>query len=100
MEIDCALIAQQGKEFVNSDASGSSSSWGPRRDMLTIYGSVSSLQTPYRAQTASSGSDYAGFLNGANTYDSHLLHQPPPYFPTVGSYQILDWRELPLSASG
>jgi hypothetical protein len=24
-----------------------------------------------------------------------LLHNPPPSFPTVGSYQILEWRELP-----
>jgi hypothetical protein len=29
MEVDCALIAQQGAEFVNFDASGSSSGWGP-----------------------------------------------------------------------
>ncbi len=95
MEIDCALIAQQGAEFVNSDSSGSSSGWGPRRGLLTIFGSVSSYQTPYREFTASSGSDYSGFDTGANTYDGFLLHNPPPYFPTVGSYQILDWQELP-----
>jgi hypothetical protein len=27
------------------------------------------------------------------------MHDPPPYFPTVGSFQILDWQELP-SAQG
>jgi hypothetical protein len=97
MEVDCALIAQQGAEFVSLDSSGSSSSWGPRRGMLTIFGSVSSFQTPYRAVFPASGNDYAGFLNGTNTYDGFLLHNPPPYFPTIGSYQVLDWRELPLS---
>jgi hypothetical protein len=95
MEIDGALIAEQGAEYVNSDSSGSSSSWGPRRNLLTFYGSVSSFDTPYREYT--SGSDYCGFANGANTYDSYLLHDPPPNFPTVGTYQILDWCELPSS---
>jgi hypothetical protein len=97
MEVDCALIAQQGAEFVNFDSSSSSSSaWGPRRGLLTFFGSVSSLGTPYRRTSPIVGSsDYAGFADGANTYDGFLLHNPPPYFPTVGSYQILDWQELP-----
>lgn len=90
MEIDAALIAQQGKEYVTAADLG-----GPTRDMLTIYGSVSSNQRPYRYNTETHG----GFVNGSNTYDPWLLHNPPPYFPTVGTYQILDWRELP-SAQG
>jgi len=98
MEVDCALIAQQGAEFVSFDSSGSSSGWGPRRGMLTIFGSVSSYQTPFRRTSPIGGSpDYAGFEEGTNTYDGFLLHNPPPYFPTIGSYQILDWQELPLS---
>jgi hypothetical protein len=97
MEIDGAMIAQQGREFVNFDTSGSSSQWGPRRDLLTIYGSISSKGTPVREAEPTSGYDYAGFLDGENSYDSLLLHNPPPYFPLVGSYQILDWRELPTS---
>ncbi len=89
------MIAQEGAEYVSRDSSGYSSQWGPRRDLLTFYGSISSHDTPTRATT--SGSDYCGFNNGANVYDSFLLHNPPPYFPTIGSYQILDWRELPSS---
>ncbi|MHB1414940.1 MAG: hypothetical protein ACYC1C_06775 [Chloroflexota bacterium] len=96
MEIDAAMIAQQGREFVNFDTFGSSSQWGPRRDELTFFGSISTKGTPVR-MASNGGSDYAGFLVGNNSYDSYLLHNPPPYFPTVGSYQILDWRELPLS---
>jgi type II secretory pathway pseudopilin PulG len=95
MEVDAALISQTGREYVNRDESGSSSGWGPRRDLLTFFGSVSTFDTPSRATT--SGSDYCGFNNGANTYDSYLLNSPPPYFPTIGSYQILDWQELPAS---
>ena len=86
MEMDAAVIAQQGKEFVTAADLG-----GPDRDMLTIYGSVSSFQRPYRYNTGTHG----GFANGSNTYDPWLLHNPPPFFPTVGTYQILDWRELP-----
>ncbi|MCZ7663913.1 MAG: hypothetical protein M5U22_13755 [Thermoleophilia bacterium] len=99
MDIDAAMIAQQGREYVNYDTFGSSSQWGPRRDMLTIFGSVSTKGTPVRMAQSSNGSDYAGFLRGTNTYDSYLLHNPPPYFPTVGSYQILDWVELPNTQS-
>ncbi len=98
MEIDCALIAQQGAEFVSFDSSGSSSGWGPRRNLLTIFGSVSSFQTPFRRTSPIEGSsNYAGFEEGENVYDGFLLHNPPPHFPTIGSYQILDWQELPLS---
>ncbi|MCL5734052.1 MAG: hypothetical protein M1274_00440 [Actinobacteria bacterium] len=96
MEVDCALIAQEGAEFVNFDSSGYHSGWGPRRGTLTMFGSVSSFGTPYRRTSPIDGSnDYAGFKDGENTYDGFLLHTPPPYFPTVGSYQILDWQELP-----
>jgi Tfp pilus assembly protein PilX len=96
MEIDAAIIAQQGKESVNA-ADSLSGDKGPIRDMLTIYGSVSSYDTPYRSSVDNSGNTLGGFDQGANTYDPWLLHDPPPYFPTVGSYQILDWRELPSS---
>jgi hypothetical protein len=88
MTIDAAMIAQQGKEYAVAADIG-----GPDRRMLTIYGSVCSYQTPYRHNTGTNG----GFAQGANVYDTWLLHSPPPYFPTVGSYQILDWRELPSS---
>ena len=90
MEIDGALIAQTGKEFVNFNGTS-----GPRRGLLTIYGSVSSYLTPYRYSVAGNGVDYGGFGRGANVYDGFLLHNPPPKFPTVGSYQILEWQELP-----
>ena len=91
MEIDAAIIAQQGKESCNA----ADSNYGPIRDMLTIYGSVSSYHKPYRSTVDNNGNTLGGFTNGSNTYDPWLLHNPPPYFPTVGTYQILDWRELP-----
>jgi hypothetical protein len=96
MEIDAALIAQQGKESCNAADQTGGGNYGPIRDMLTIYGSVSSYHTPYRS-TVSGGNTLGGFVNGTNTYDDWLLHEPPPYFPTVGSYQILNWQELPNS---
>jgi type II secretory pathway pseudopilin PulG len=88
MEIDAAIIAQTGKEFVNYNGVD-----GPKRNLLKIYGSISTRLTPVRMSYANL--NYAGFGQGENVYDSFLLHNPPPYFPTVGSYQILDWRELP-----
>jgi hypothetical protein len=94
MEVDAAIIAQQGKEFVNHDASNGAN-MGPRRNLIMFFGSVSSNVTPYRCTTSANERDYAGFGYGSNTYDRYLLHTPPPHFPTIGSYQILDWQELP-----
>lgn len=93
MRVDAALIAQKGKEYVNYQ-----NTQGPRRGMLTMYGSVSTLLTPYRCsvdENPYSGYPYGGFGRGANEYDPFMLYNPPPHFPTIGSYQIRDWRELP-----
>ncbi len=98
MEIDAALIAQQGRESCNA-ADSLNNAYGPVRDMLTIYGSVSSYHTPYRSTVNNYGTTLGGFANGTNTYDPWLLNDPPPYFPTVGSYQILNWQELPNTQS-
>ncbi len=96
MEIDAAVIAQQGKESCNAaDASGNN--YGPIRDMLTIYGSVSSFHTPYRA-TVSNGNTLGGFVNGTNTYDAWLLKDPPPLLPDGGQlsdYQLAGTTQRP-----
>ncbi len=97
LEIDAALISQKGKEYVSYDSTGNAYSWGPRRGTLTFFGSVSSYATPYRRTDTRADGHYAGFFYGVNTYDHFLLHNPPPHFPKVGTYQILDWTELPSS---
>jgi hypothetical protein len=94
MEIDAAMIAELGKESCNAaDASGNT--YGPIRDMLTIYGSVASYHRPYRAAVDNWGNTLGGFANGTNAYDAFLLHNPPPYTPVIGTYQIIHWKELP-----
>lgn len=93
MEVDAAMIAQQGASYVSRDSSGSASKWGPRRHELTYYGARCSFAEPTR--TSTSGNDYCGFLYGVTMYDQFMLYNPPPFFPTIGSYQILDWQELP-----
>jgi|LSQX01.1.fsa_nt_gb type II secretory pathway pseudopilin PulG len=92
MRVDAAIIAQKGKEYVNHEGS-----YGPRRGHLTLFGSVSTLLTPYRVTVSSNNRDYGGFGRGTNEYDPFMLYSPPPHFPTVGSYQIGEWRELPSS---
>jgi Tfp pilus assembly protein PilX len=89
MTIHAAMIAQTGREYVNRQSAS-----GPRRATLTIVGSVSSYLQPSRLTYSSDGS-YGGFGGGANVYDSFMLHTPPPSFPTVGSFQVLEWQELP-----
>jgi hypothetical protein len=90
MTIHAAMIAQTGREYVNRQSTS-----GPRRGTLTIIGSVSSFLTPSRMEYSTSTGAYGGFGAGVNDYDAFLLRTPPPSFPTVGSFQILDWQELP-----
>ena len=91
MEIDAALIAQTGKEFVNYNGAS-----GPRRGLLTIYGSVSSYLTPYRVQCGvqQRGTTAASAEAPTRTTPSCCTSRRRA-FPTVGSYQILEWQELP-----
>ncbi len=84
MEIDAAMIAQKGARFARAAQMD-----GPLRDYLIIYGSNTSNGAPFRV------SGNHGFANADTQYDPFLLHNPPPHFPTIGTYQIVDWRELP-----
>ena len=96
MEIDAAIIAQTGRQYVNRFTTP----YWPRKGTLKYYGSTSSYGTPERCTSNSddiNSANWCGFFKGDNTYDSYLLYNPPPHFPTVGSFQILDWRELPSS---
>jgi hypothetical protein len=81
MDLRAAYIAQKGCFQANSAS--------PKRRYLNTQGSEVSYGSP---------SIGAGFIGGTQQYDPFLLYNPPPYFPMVGTFQILDWRELPSTA--
>lgn len=60
------------------------------RNSLTVYGTLISNLKPYWNYGTSPTS---GFETRTHTYDSSLLYNPPPYFPTQGEYNLIYWKE-------
>ncbi len=86
LRIDAALLAQKGRVGRNYY----SSNCGPTyvRNIITVYGSIATNQRYGFAY-----SDGTGYKTRNLTYDQNLSVAPPPSFPTIGNYAILDWRE-------
>jgi hypothetical protein len=93
--IDAALMAQKGQIIRHGyDVGGNcSSSFNAVRDSLTINGALISFNKSYWNFTIG-GNLVSGFTTRTINYDGNLLFMPPPYFPTSGEYQFLNWQEL------
>jgi len=88
--IDAALIAQKGKIIRHGYLSGCGSSTQAVKDLLVINGTIISYEKSY--WNFGSGPS-SGFRQRQITYDTDLLYQPPPYFPTTGDYEFISWAE-------
>ena len=80
--INAAILTLGDSFTVQNYASGS-----PRGD-LTIYGSLSQLVRGPVGTTFPTGyqKDYH--------YDDRFVNTPPPYYPSVGKYHYLYWKEV------
>ena len=80
--INAAILTLGDSFTVQNYASGS-----PRGD-LTIYGSLSQLIRGPVGTTFPTGyqKDYH--------YDPRFVDTPPPYYPSVGKYHYLSWKEI------
>ena len=87
LRIDGALLAQKGRVGRNYYTSGCSATYY-RRNILSVYGSIGTNKRYGFAYT-----DGTGYQVRNLTYDQNLSVAPPPLFPTIGNYAILDWRE-------
>ncbi len=84
MEIDAAMIAQQGSVQVYY--------FGTPKTSITIYGSVASFGVWTWSWENGSGVCTSGYCNTFTTYDSDLLYAPPPSFPlSTDGYQQITW---------
>jgi len=95
--IDAALIAQKGRlmrHFYGSmpGLSCGSSATHNIKDKLTINGTIISFEKSYW-NWMSGGNLISGFSEREITYDPNLLYLPPPYFPTTGEYEFINWVE-------
>jgi len=79
--IDASIVAKNGRTGLNDNFSGS-------KTKLTIYGArVTNVASYFQ-----SGSD--GFSTRNYTYDTNLINQSPPFFPTKAGYKIDNWEEF------
>jgi len=94
LEINGAFIAQNGRFGRRYYPNCCGSQAHRLKASLVRYGMVASNQVPVTAWVDEGGNVVSGYLQGQATYDSNLLYQPPPYFPTTGQYQFLSWEEV------
>lgn len=59
------------------------------KDTITLYGAIAT-----NTRMGFGYTDGTGFQNRNINFDGSLLYNPPPFFPTEGSYEIDMWEEI------
>ena len=83
-------MAQTGKIIRHGYSSSCGGASGAVKDKLTINGAILSYEKSYWNYGSSL---YSGFIEREINYDTHLLYQPPPFFPVSGEYEFISWTE-------
>ena len=97
LRIDAALIAQNGRVGRNYFSRSCSSTYY-QRNIVTVYGAIATNRRYGftwicgNSWTENDACD-SGYKDRNIIYDQNLTGSPPPNFPTIGNYAILDWRE-------
>jgi hypothetical protein len=87
MEVDGSIMALNTSFMLDS--------WwvGPPKGTLTVYGGIiQDERGPVGTFNGFNGQKVSGYSK-SYTYDSRLLNNPPPFFPTTGDYLILSWED-------
>lgn len=92
--LDGAFIAQNGRFGRRYYPNCCGSQAHRLKNSLIRFGMIASNQVPVTAWVDDAGTVTSGYMQGQATYDSSLLYQPPPYFPTTGQYQFISWEEV------
>ena len=96
LEIKAALLAQNGHVFRYYYPDWTSEPYRTYavRNNITTYGSIITNMIWTFSWVDGGGNVVSGYRTTEMNYDSHLTHNPPPYFPTAGEYEFLGWEEL------
>lgn len=91
LTVNAALLAQNGS--VGADTINSAN-----KTSFTLYGAIAQYQNVYGFKTSNCATDptsfsCSGYIQTTYNFDAHLSNAPPPSFPTIGGYSILNWRE-------
>jgi hypothetical protein len=93
-ELDAALMAKNGAVFRHGfHVPGCGDNGNSIRTEFTLYGSIVSGEPSAWNWGTPPGS---GFVTRGLTHDSHLIYNPPPYFPSEGTglYEVITWSEV------
>ena len=94
LQMDGAYVAQKGafgrRHYPNSGDTAVHSI----KNSLSLYGMVAMNELSVDVTWVDGTTIISGYRVVERTYDSNLLYNPPPYFPTSGQYEFLSWEEL------
>lgn len=87
LEIDASIMALNTSFMLENWWTGSP------KGVLTVYGGIIQDQRgPVGTFNGATGQKLTGYSKNY-TYDSRMLSNPPPFFPTTGDYVTLAWQE-------
>ncbi len=89
-KLDGVLTAQAGKVIRHGYLNWCGGSSGAVKDKLTLNGSIIAY---YRSYWNFGAGPESGFIERELNYDTNVLYNPPPYFPTSGEYEFISWTE-------
>jgi hypothetical protein len=88
--VDAVLMSQNGAIIRHGYFSSCGGPTNAIRNSLTLHGAVINYDKSYWNWNSPLES---GFTTRTVTYDTHVLYNPPPYFPNSGEYEFISWRE-------
>ncbi len=96
LRVDGVLMAQTG--IVGRDYYEAEAQIAPYhlRASITTYGSIVSKafsDPQFRWIDEVSGNVISGFVTSTNLYDQNVAYNAPPYFPTAGGDNLMEWEE-------
>lgn len=89
LNIDAYLLSQKGKVFRPYYPSNV-------RTKISVYGGIGSASWWTWSWVNGSNQVISGYQTTVQTYDTYLALNPPPQYPTTGSFAILSWKEEPI----
>jgi hypothetical protein len=89
-EVDAILMAQKGTVMRHGYFDWCGGTTGAVKQKLTIVGSLISY---FKSYWNFGTGPQSGFRERFINYDTHVLYNPPPFFPTSGQYEFISWTE-------
>jgi hypothetical protein len=97
-ELHGAILAQNGRtirhHYNKQGCRAGGQGQDSQKNEFNFYGSLISNQRSYWNFSSGAGSPASGFVKTTLDYDPTNYGEPPPYFPSYGTYQHLSWKEV------